>query len=461
MIKKQYKPSYYNFFKEYDNGRLVIYNTKTGAVDVVEKTDSAKVKEILNNKTILNFENNDLCIQMSKQGYIVNVNESEVQEIIDWNKSANNMEHVGYITILPTETCNFACPYCFIYTFRDKHMTEETLNSCLKYCVNFFEKNKNRKEGSYLEISWFGGEPLIAGNKIVEFMTEIRKINKSYPHTTVESGIVTNGYLLNYNLFKELINVGVNRIQITLDGDAENHDKLRTLKSGAPTFDVIYGNLLEIASQTHHDEDFVITLRGNFLRSSIENCRKLLSMFKRDFAHDSRFRIYFRPVYNFETDRNDIDSIDSDICGIEEGIKLQNELAFSSLDGTQNTLEKISNPLPQPTYSWCTSIYKNSHIIGYDGSVFSCDTMIVDKEKAIGKINNKGEIILNENANFWKKSIFEDHEIFGEIVKKCLECRFLPICMGGCNRARLVSGMNPCYWTEEIIYDAMKEYSEI
>ena len=29
MIKKQYKPSYYNFFKEYDNGRLVIYNTKT------------------------------------------------------------------------------------------------------------------------------------------------------------------------------------------------------------------------------------------------------------------------------------------------------------------------------------------------------------------------------------------------------------------------------------------------
>ena len=145
MIKKQYKPSYYNFFKEYDNGRLVIYNTKTGAVDVVEKTDSAKVKEILNNKTILNFENNDLCIQMSKQGYIVDVNESEVQEIIDWNKSANNMEHVGYITILPTETCNFACPYCFIYTFRDKHMTEETLNSCLKYCVNFFEKNKIRK----------------------------------------------------------------------------------------------------------------------------------------------------------------------------------------------------------------------------------------------------------------------------------------------------------------------------
>ena len=52
-------------------------------------------------------------------------------------------------------------------------------------------------------------------------------------------------------------------------------------------------------------------------------------------------------------------------------------------------------------------------------------------------------------------------QIFGEIVKKCLECRFLPICMGGCNRARLVSGMNPCYWTEEIIYDAMKEYSEI
>lgn len=459
MSIKKYKVSDYNFIKKFDNGKLVIYNTKTGSIDVVDDNDSDRVIAILSNQIGEYSEDDSLCTQMWKQGYIVDIDSSELQDIIDWNITANNAEHIAYITILPTETCNFECPYCFIYTFRDKHMTDETFDSCLKYCVNFFEKNKNRKEGSYLEISWFGGEPLIAGDKIIEFMKKIKNISKSYPYTTVESGIVTNGYLLDYDLFKKLMQVGVNRFQITLDGDAENHDKLRTLKGGYPTFDKIYNNLLEISARSKPDDDFIITIRGNFLRSSIKNCKKLLDMFKKDFSHDSHFRIYFRPVYNFETDRNDIDSIDENICGIEEGIILQNELAFSSLDGTENVLDKISNPLPQPTHSWCTSIYKNSHIIGYDGSIFSCDTMIVDKEKAIGIIDKEGKIVLNENANFWKKSIFENLETLRETSEDCIKCKFLPICMGGCNRARVISGSNPCYWTDDIIYDAMKEYS--
>ena len=87
--------------------------------------------------------------------------------------------------------------------------------------------------------------------------------------------------------------------------------------------------------------------------------------------------------------------------------------------------------------------------------------MIVDREKAIGKINKNGEIVLNENANFWKKSIFENQEILESELDDCIKCKFLPICMGGCNRARLVSGTNPCYWTEDIIYDSMKEYSTV
>lgn len=158
-------------------------------------------------------------------------------------------------------------------------------------------------------------------------------------------------------------------------------------------------------------------------------------MYKEDISDDNRFRIYFRPVYNFETDRDDISQVESDICGEEEGGSIQNRLFISTLDETENVLEKVTNPLPMPTQAWCTSIKHNAHIIEYDGAIFSCDTMIVEKDKAIGILKREGDIILNKNAEIWKKSIFESQKRLREMGEECIRCILLPVCVGGCNRA--------------------------
>lgn len=458
-INSDYKPSYYNYLLDNDDGTQIIYNTKTGAIDIVESENKDKVEEILAGQQKYDSED-ELFAYMMEQGYVIEKDRSEIDDIREWSEMANNAENIANLTILPTETCNFTCPYCFIYTFRDRHMTEDVYDNIFKYIKKFFEKNKE-KEFCYLGLSWFGGEPLLVTNQIITFMHRIIELKKQYPNVSMKSEITTNGYLLTYDIFEKLLDAGIDKYQVTLDGDAENHDKLRTLSGKRPTFDTIYKNVLKIKEKADKNTQFIFVIRGNFLRSSIKNCEKLLQMYKQDLSDDNRFRIYFRPVYNFETDRDDISEVETDICGEEEGVAIQNRLSISSLDETDNVLEKVSNPLPMPTQAWCTSIKHNAHIIGYDGAIFSCDTMIVEKDKAIGILNSEGDIILNKNAEIWKKSIFESQERLGKMAEECIRCKLLPVCMGGCNRARLMSGKNPCFWTDELIYSAMKSYAEM
>lgn len=451
------KSSYYNFIVDTEDGGQVIYNTRTGAIDIIERESKNSVKKILANDQIAIEQYAELYDYMVKQGYIVDDNKDELYDIVQWSRMVDSDKRIAYLTILPTETCNFTCPYCFIYTFRERHMKPEVYDNIYKYVENFFEENKN-EDFCVFDLSWFGGEPLLVSDQIQLFMKRLNKLKEKYPNAQLKSEITTNGYYLTYELFSELLSLGIDRYQITLDGDDVSHDKLRTLSQKRPTFNTIYQNILNIKENVGDEKDFALIIRSNFLRSTVANSEHLLEMYKKDFASDSRFRIYFRPVYNFETDRDDISQVECDLCGNEEGITIQNRLMLETLSKTENVLERVTNPLPAPTQSWCISVQNNSNIIGYDGSVFSCDTMIVEKEKSIGYLDEDGQIIFNDNAKFWKKNIFELED---ENSKKCMNCKLLPVCMGGCNRARNITGKNPCFWTEKLIYDAMLDYSKL
>ena len=45
-INSAYKPSYYNYLLDNADGTQIIYNTKTGAIDIVESENKDKVKSI-------------------------------------------------------------------------------------------------------------------------------------------------------------------------------------------------------------------------------------------------------------------------------------------------------------------------------------------------------------------------------------------------------------------------------
>lgn len=65
----------------------------------------------------------------------------------------------------------------------------------------------------------------------------------------ITSDITTNGYLLNEQNIREMKQLNVKSIQITIDGDRESHNKRRYLAGAGETYDKIKENLIKVSEQ--------------------------------------------------------------------------------------------------------------------------------------------------------------------------------------------------------------------
>jgi len=352
-----------------------------------------------------------------------------------------------HLTLLPAEACNFACPYCFQYKKRNVLMSDWVYDAVYKLVESSIEQGLR-----HLKVGWFGGEPTLTASRIISFMNRLLTLQSR--GLLIRGSMVTNGYLLTAELLTEFVAAGIRQFQVTLDGDRENHDRLRYLKDGSPTFDKIYSNLQAMAKL---DFEFEISIRCNFLRSSIESMEKMLYMFLRDFGYYRRFSIYFRPVYYYETAQDSVDQFRAEICTIQEGLALQNRLAIQTMQLVKRqSYMRIFDPLPKPTPSWCPSDRVNSYIVGADGTLFVCDTLVGDKSKAIGHLSRDGLIIQNEKAQAWRSTIFDEKN-----NEKCMSCKLLPLCLGGCHRIRIMTGEPLCFWRHDDIVWAMHQYVKL
>lgn len=444
MEGTEYKPSRYNFILRERDGSVALYNTKTGALALVESHQAEGVLELLDNPRA---HRHPLLDDLTSQGFLVPVGHDELNDIRTWVRAYLSDKRLMDLTLLPAEACNFACPYCFQYNRRNVVMADwvyDAIHALIERSVG---------DGlTHLRLGWYGGEPTLAANRILQFMHRLVPLVKA-SHLTVQTSIVTNGYKLTPRLLTSLVEADIRQFQVTLDGAPDTHDRLRYLKSGKPTFSTIYENLLGIA-KLDPSLDFRLAIRANFLRTTTDSARRLLDLFVRDFSHDRRFTIYFRPVYRFETTRNSVEALAPEICSLREGLELQAGLAVETIRAlNQDSCFHIFDPLPGPIPSWCPAERVCSYTIGAGGEVYACDTLLGDEAATIGRLRRDGSIESSEGAAQWHTGIFD--EVGNDM---CLACRLLPICLGGCKRIRLASGKPMCFWKEEDILWGMRQY---
>ncbi len=80
------------------------------------------------------------------------------------------------LQILPTEQCNFRCVYCNQH-YEIKRMTHETVNATKKLL------DRRIPSLDYLNIQWFGGEPLAGYGIVLDIMSHTnRKIGETNPN---------------------------------------------------------------------------------------------------------------------------------------------------------------------------------------------------------------------------------------------------------------------------------------
>lgn len=124
------QPSYYNFYLDLFNSKNygIVYNTHSGAI--VSIANKATWDALLAGGLIIDERDRNI---LQENLILANSFEEEIADIKRKYLSHIHKPKSLYITLMPTETCNFACPYCFLWEKSPKFMTESIFDSAIKY----------------------------------------------------------------------------------------------------------------------------------------------------------------------------------------------------------------------------------------------------------------------------------------------------------------------------------------
>jgi len=313
------------------------------------------------------------------------------------------------LTISPTHVCNFSCTYCFEKWRISGSMSDETENALISYLEN--QKQKNGLET--LSLTWFGGEPLLECKRIKSLGERINKLGL----TIIENEVVTNGYLFDEKRIGVLAILGIEKVQITLDGFKEVHDKRRPLLNGRGTFDKIIENL-DLFYAGEHKDKITIALRVNIDKSNKSTYLNIYKWLNERYPSE-KFIVY--PGWITLDENNEK----------KHNCFSRNEATDFCFDLCKNYGIISEKLYPDDVNMECMVRNPNSMVVGWQGEIYKCFEELGNEELIVGNLHDP-EVWTNHEL-IAKYSVGIDHYHDPE----CRDCSYLPICNGGCPLRRL------------------------
>ena len=196
------RQSKYNFlFNKSDDNSTIIYNSRTGALAIIDSEHSDMLNQFINNDIKICDE--VFLKQLTECGFLI-PNDMDELFLLKLNlfKKRYNTQKM-YLTIAPTMSCNFRCVYCFEQGHYGKGcMNSETIINIIKFIQERLPELKS------LHINWFGGEPLLAMPVIQEISSEVIRLCEQY-NVDYDASIITNGYLYTKQVANQLKNMKI------------------------------------------------------------------------------------------------------------------------------------------------------------------------------------------------------------------------------------------------------------
>lgn len=397
-----YRESKYNYTIKLEN-KYIVYNSLSGKIAIGEIPLNSDIKD------------KDIQKKLIEQKFLVSDKENEKDASLRKLYRYRYDPKLNAILVV-TKKCNFRCKYCY-----EEHDEEQTV--IFSHFTRFLQKHL--KDYTKLQISWFGGEPMLCYKEIIEYSKKWRDLShrmlKPY-----QASMTTNGYLLSEDRFMALLGVGVVNYQITLDGLSETHNQQRYLAGGQGTFDVILKNLCDI--RDHIKRHFEITIRVNVSAIILEQLDQVINLLWEEFGKDSRFNFYFTLVKNWggsckESMKDALLSEEQERIMFEKMLKHDHILNYS------------------PYYygmfvnGMCFASQENSMVIEPDAKLRKC-TILEGKENLYGEIDESGKMVISKPVPF------------GSILfqkKNCTDCFSWANCFGYvCPAASELQSTNQC-----------------
>ena len=309
-----YKISKYNIVKKLDD-KIIVYNSYTKASLFLEKDSDVNAFEDIDAFNKLDGDTKKVLID---NGFVIDKNRDEFAEIKYMFEKKYYDKTFLNVVLVPSLACNFSCPYCFE---KDLKCGKENIKKYFSALKNFAKNNF--KDFKCIQISLFGGEPLLFAKDCLEFLKWVNKDSKE-KHYEYFTSIVTNGSLLTEDILDKLIDNNLKMLQITLDSDKETHDLTRKFKTGEPSFDLLISKIEMIIQKTKKLKDFNFVLRINLSNTNVNKVKESLEYIKTKYR--SKVNLLIRSVYNTHAYK---DNNENDNSQIDTYFKMGQDLGFS------------------------------------------------------------------------------------------------------------------------------------
>lgn len=320
--------------------------------------------------------------------------------------------------------CNMRCAYCFanegVYQSANReYMSVDTGKNAVDFLI---ANSGNRKN---LEIDFFGGEPLMNFDTIVQIVNYAREREKEtgkvFNFTTTTNCLLLNKEKADW-LNKEMANV-----VLSVDGRQHIHDAVRRSPSGESVFKTVFDNAKYFAS-IRGDKPYYI--RGTFTSKNLDFTKDV------KFIHEAGFKhISVEPVVTdiaeLEINHNHVDKIMNEYEKLAHYV-IDQKLAGNFINFFHFVADLENGPCMSKRVSGCSAG------VGYlsvapCGSIYPCHRFAGQDEYKMGNVNEK-------KFDPALSSTFESCNVFAK--PECEKCFAKYHCSGGCSANNLEYSKN-------------------
>ncbi len=329
--------------------------------------------------------------------------------------------------LLVAQSCNMSCVYCLsgrktYQKSRNLMMRREVAFRGVERCLDALNPR------GFLEIVFFGGEPLSNWPLVKEIILHTEDLKKKHEGKLVKYHVTANLSLLPADLIEWAKKYNVTFL-CDVDGPPEIHDRCRPFKNGRPSYEIIASNVRRLADAGVH-----VMLRTTATSLNHDHLIETTRLHKELGARSSAFV----PVNPFNSDEEileerllpSVDKLMRAIAEIYES-KLWNEADLYPFNTYAPRLMSGSK-----TVQGCGAPYGNTPVIDVDGDVYPCIYIVGIKKFYMGNIMDGTFPDMNVLQSLY------DH-LHVDNTDGCKSCAWRYACSGACPMGRLMVLDNP------------------
>ncbi len=389
----------------------LLYNTRTQGMVKINRELRQAIDKFDESASLIKEENVLNVKKLHQMGILTESEEEDDEHLRDFFRQLKYCadDKVFAVTLLTTYTCNLKCVYCFEESSRDNvKMTFDTAEHSLNWLKQKVECFGYKK----IYITFYGGEPL-TNKPVLEHIAENMQEWCARRGVQFQFMLQTNGYLMTPDCIERYLKIGLGQVRVSVDGDADVHDRNRPLRGGGGTYKRIMENIVASVDKVK------IGISTSYEKGEIGHIERMLDYLENLGILHKLGRFIFSPIHPTLGPENDFANVKNSECmrNYEDTQLAETNTKIHNLMKKKNLFTKSGLAI-----SACSLTRENGGVtVDQHGKIYKCNSMLGHSELAIGDVRE-------EKFNTKQKE-FRDLDVWQQCPQDCI---YLPMCSGGC-----------------------------